>query len=86
LSGNDFFKKSLDSLNGNDFFKKSLDSLNGNDFFKKSLDSLSGNDFFKRNTKAREHAIEELLRHSHYPHMLHEYLRARLHNHEDKDK
>jgi len=66
-----------------------LDSLSGNDFFKKSLDSLSGNDFFKRNTKTREHALEELLRHSHYPHMFHGHFRTRLHHEkvdDDKDK
>ncbi len=55
------------------------------------MDSLSGNDFFKRNTKAREHAIEELLRHSYYPHILRERFHTRLHNQKvdndnDKDK
>ncbi|CAF4092490.1 unnamed protein product, partial [Rotaria sp. Silwood2] len=66
----------------------SLDSLSGNDFFKRSLDSLSGNDFFKRNIKAREHAVEELLRHSLYPHMSREHFRTLMHKQkfDDKDK
>ncbi len=54
-----------------------------------NLDSLNGNDFFKRNTKAREHAIEELVRHSHYPHVLREHFHARLNKQQladDKDK
>jgi len=56
-------------------------------FSKKSLDSLSGNDFFRRNTKAREHAIEELLRHSHYPNIIREHFHTRLHKHKiDNDK
>jgi len=58
-------------------------------FFKKSLDSLSGNDFFKRNAKAREHILEELFRHNHYPHTLHGHFHTRLHKENfdnDKDK
>jgi hypothetical protein len=53
------------------------------------LDSLSGNDFFKRNTKARQHALEELLQHSHYPHISREHFHTRLHKQKvdnDEDK